>query len=77
MKKGIHIMNPEKQKHCICHRTTFYSIFDMSSCIKPKFKMICQKSQKSSEVAIFLTNSGQKSVTMSSSSCFNNCSIEF
>jgi len=29
MKKGIH-MNPKKQKS-ICHRTTFYSIFNMSS----------------------------------------------
>ena len=60
MKKGIHIMNPEKQKHCICHRTTFYSILDMSSCIKPKFKMICQKSPKSSEVAIFFNKQWSK-----------------
>jgi len=43
----------------------------------PKYKMICLKSPKSSEHAIFLTNSGQKSFTMFISSCFNNCSIEF
>jgi len=46
MKKGIHIMNPS-----ICHRTTLYSIFNMSSCRKPaiqndlhkltKIKWIC------------------------------------
>jgi len=34
--------------------------------------MVCLKSPKSSEFAIFLTNSGQKSVTMFISSCFKN-----
>ena len=35
MKKGIHIVNLKQQKG-ICHRTTFYSIFNMSSCRKPE-----------------------------------------
>jgi len=39
--------------------------------------MIYIKSPKSSEFAIFLTNSGHKSLTMFISSCFNNCSMEF
>jgi len=43
----------------------------------PKHKMICLKSPKSSEFAVFLTNRGQKSLTMFISSCFNNYSIEF
>jgi len=29
MKNGIHIINP---KISICHRTTFYFIFNMNSC---------------------------------------------
>ena len=32
MKKGIHIMS----KNGICHRTTYYSIFNMSACRKPE-----------------------------------------
>jgi len=39
--------------------------------------MICLKSPKSSEFAFILTSSGQKSLTMFISSCFNNCSIGF
>ena len=39
--------------------------------------MVCLKSPKSSEFAIFLPNSGKKSLTMFISSCFNNYSIEF
>ena len=38
MKKGIHIMNPKKQKKRICHHTPFYSIFNMSSCRKPEIQ---------------------------------------
>ena len=38
MKKGIHIMNSKKSKKSICHRTSFYSIFDMSSCKKPEIQ---------------------------------------
>jgi len=34
------------------HRSTFCSIFNVSSCRKPKYKMICLKSPKSSEFAI-------------------------
>jgi len=33
MKKGIHIANPKTQKS-VSHRTTFNSIFNMSSCRK-------------------------------------------
>jgi len=36
MKKDIHIVNLKKQKESICRRTTFYSIFNMSSCRKSK-----------------------------------------
>ena len=39
--------------------------------------MICLESLKSSEFAIFLTNRGQKSVTMFISSCFNNYQLNF
>ena len=75
MKNGIHIINP---KISICHRTSFDSIFDMSSCRKPEIQNdVCLKSPKSSEFAIFITNSGKKSLTMFISSCFNNYSIEF
>ena len=41
----------------------------------PKYKIICLKSQTSSEFA--KKNSGQKSYTMFISSCFNNYSIDF
>ena len=39
--------------------------------------MICLNSPKSSEFAICLTHSGQKSLTMFISSCCNNYLIEF
>ena len=67
MKKGIHIKS-------ICHRTTFYFIFNMSSCRKPEIQNALPKITKLS--AFVLTNSGQKSLTMFISSCFNNYSIE-
>ena len=39
MNKGIHIMNNKKGKtKSICHRTTFYSIFNMSSFRKPEIQ---------------------------------------
>ena len=51
MKKGTHIVNLKKQETSICHRTIFYSIFNMSSYRKPeiqnpltkitKVKLIC------------------------------------
>ena len=35
--KGVHLTN--FKKNCsICYRTSFYSIFDMSSCIKPEIQ---------------------------------------
>ena len=43
-------MNPKKQKS-ICHRTSLYSIFDMSSCRKPEIQNVLPKSPKSSEFA--------------------------
>ena len=35
-KKGTHIVNLKKVKTDSCHRTTFYSIFNMSSSRKPE-----------------------------------------
>ena len=35
-KKGTHIVNLKKAKTDSCHRTTFYSIFNMSSSRKPE-----------------------------------------
>ena len=40
-----------------------------------KYKMICRKTPKSSEFAMFLTNSCEKSLNMFISSCLNNCWI--
>ena len=64
-----------ESKKYICHRTTFCSIFNMSSCRKPEKQMICLKSSEFPKNK--LTNRGQKSLTMFMSSCFNNYSIEF
>ena len=64
-----------ESKKYICHRTTFCSIFNMSSCRKPELQMICLKSSEFPKNK--LTNRGQKSLTMFISSCFNNYSIEF
>ena len=66
-------MNPKKQNIRICHRTTFYSIFNMSSCRKPEIQNGLPKSLKSSEFCYFFK---QKSVTLFISSC-NNYLIEF
>ena len=44
-------MNPKKQNIRICNRTTFYSIFNMSSCRKPEIQNGCLNSPKSSEFA--------------------------
>ena len=43
----------------------------------PKYIIICLKLPKSSEFAIVLTNSGQKSLAMFISSCFNKYSVDF
>ena len=63
-KKGIHIINPKKQKKVYATILLFilYSI-----CVhveSPIYKMICLKSPKSSKFAIFVTNSGQKFLIM-------------
>ena len=36
--KGVHRTNFEKAKKGTYHRTTFYSIFNMSSCRKPEIQ---------------------------------------
>jgi len=36
MKKGMYIVNLKKAKKSICHRSAFDSIFNISSCRKPK-----------------------------------------
>jgi len=52
MKKGTDIVYLKQQKKYMSRtRTTFYSIFNMNSCRKPKYKMICLKSPKTSEFA--------------------------
>ena len=61
----------QKRKKSIYHRTSFYSIFDVRSCIKPEIQNDLPKIIKF-KVNV-LTNSGQKSLTMFISSCFNNC----
>jgi len=48
MKKGIYIAYLKKANINTCHRTTFDSVFNMSS----NYKMIFLKSPKSSEFAI-------------------------
>jgi len=62
MKKSIKYYESQKAKTSICHRTTFYSIFNMSLCRKPEIQNDLPK------------NSGK---TMFILSCFNNYSIEF
>jgi len=77
MKKGIHIMNPKKQNK---YMSPYYFLFYIQWAYveSPKYKMICLKSPKSSEIAVFFkTNSGQKPLTMFISSCFNNYRNEF
>ena len=53
MKKGMHIMNPNKAQKGICYRTTFFILYSI-------YKMICLKSPKSCEfVKTKFTNSAQ------------------
>jgi len=63
MKKGIHIMNPKKQK-CICHRTTFYAIFNMSSCRKPEIQNDLPKITKIKWICFFFKNKLWSKITM-------------
>ena len=72
MKKGMHIINPIKPKK-------YTSPYYFSICIqygKPKIEIIFL-TPESSAFVFFLTNSGQKSLTIFISSCFNNYSIYF
>jgi len=52
MKKGIHIMNPKKQKKVyVTVILVLYSIFNITHVESPKYKIICLKSPNSSEIA--------------------------
>ena len=51
MKKSIKYYESQKAKTSICHRTTFYSIFNMSLCRKPEIQNDLPKITKSSEFA--------------------------
>ena len=78
MKKGIHIVNLNKQQQKYVTVLLFYSIFIRSSCWKPEIQNDLPKITKSSEFAKKQRNkSGHKFLTMFNSSCFNNYSIEF
>ena len=60
----MHIVYLKKYKS-ICHHTTFYSIFNTSSCRKPEIQNDLPKITQNKWIwSIFLTNSGQKSLTM-------------
>jgi len=72
MKKGTHLINPKKQK-CLCHRTTFYSIFILSSYRKPDIQNDLLKLTKIK----WIYQTVIKNVTMFISSCFNNYSTNF
>ena len=76
MKKDKLIVNLKSTKS-ICHRTTFYSIFNTSSSRNPGIQNDLPKLTKIKRMCFFLTNSGQKSLTILISSFFNNYSIEF
>jgi len=57
MNKGIHIMNPKKPKKIKqCHRTTLYSIFNMSSCRKPEIQNDLHKITKIKCICYFIFN---------------------
>ena len=73
MKKGIHIVNLKKS---ICHRTTFYVVFNMSSCRKPEIQNGFPKITKIKLICFFfLQNSSEKSLTRFVLSCLNSHSI--
>ena len=66
------------KKKCICHRTPFFNLYSIWVHVESlKYKLIGLKTPKSSEFAIFWTNSCQKSLTMFISSCSNNYLMEF
>jgi len=53
MKKGLTYYESKKAKS-ICHRTTFYSIFNMSSCRKPEIQNDLPKITKIKWIWYFL-----------------------
>ena len=55
----------------------FYIQYEFMTVESPKYTMICLNSPKSSEFAIFLTDSSQQSLTMFISSCFINYLTDF
>ena len=75
MKKGIPIVYQKSKK--TCHRTTFYFFINMSSCRKLEIQNDLPKITKIMWISFFLTNSGQKSLTMLIWLLFNNYSIDF
>ena len=73
-------MNPKKSKEKVYVTVLLfilYSIHVESSCRKPEIQNHLPKITKIKCICYFLTNSGQKSLTMFISSCFNKYSIEF
>ena len=66
MKKGIYIAYLKKANINTCHRTTFDSVFNMSS----NYKMIFLKSPKSSEFAINFDKQWSKIMSILSFSWF-------
>ena len=63
----------KKAKNKLCHHTTYYSIFNVSSCRKPEIQNECLKSPKSSEFAAFFNKQVVKnSLLCLFHQCFNN-----
>jgi len=65
MKKGIHIMIPNKHTNNVY--VTVLHVIRYSIWVQvesPKYKMICLNSPKLSDLLPFLTNSGQQSLPM-------------
>ena len=72
--RKVYILLIQKSKNKACHRTTFYSIFNMSSFRKPEIHNDLPKITKIKWIYYFFK---QKSLTMFISSCCNNYLIEF
>ena len=62
--RKVYILFIKKAKKSTCHRTTFYSIFNMSSCRKLEIQNDLPKITQIKWICFFLTDSGQKSLTM-------------
>ena len=53
--RKVYIVSRKKQTKCTCHRTTFYSVFNISSCRNLELQNVCLQSTKSSEFAKHIT----------------------